>query len=37
MENTNIPLFQYNTVVEAHANTIELLRIIENDKKDLQK
>ena len=37
MKKTNIPLFQYNNVVDAHANTIELLRIIENDKRDLQK
>ena len=33
---THIPLFQYNAVVEAHGNTLDLLKIIQNDKKELK-
>jgi len=33
---THIPLFQYNVAVESHGNTLELLRIIQNDKKELK-
>lgn len=33
---THIPLFQYNASVEAHGNTLDLLKIIQNDKKGLK-
>lgn len=31
-----IPLFQYNAAVEAHKNTLDLLAIVQNDKKELK-
>jgi len=31
-----IPLYQYNSAVEAHKNTLDLLEIIQNDKKELK-
>ena len=33
---TQIPLFQYNAAVEAHKNTLDLLEIVQNDKKELK-
>lgn len=30
-----IPLFQYNSAVEAHGNTLNLLKIVQEDKKEL--
>ena len=33
---THIPLFQYNSAVEAHGNTLNLLKIIQNDKRELK-
>jgi iron uptake system EfeUOB component EfeO/EfeM len=33
---THIPLFQYESAVEAHKNTLDLLRIIQADKKELK-
>jgi iron uptake system EfeUOB component EfeO/EfeM len=33
---THIPLFQYEAAVEAHKNTLDLLRIIQVDKKELK-
>lgn len=33
---THIPIFQYNATVEAHKNTLDLLRIIQEDKKELK-
>lgn len=33
---THIPLFQYEAAVEAHKNTLDLLRIIQADKKELK-
>ena len=33
---THIPLFQYNASVEAHKNTLDLLRIVQDDKKELK-
>ena len=33
---THIPLFQYNAAVEAHGNTLDLLRITQNDKRELK-
>ena len=33
---THIPLFQYNAAVEAHKNTLDLLAIVQNDKKELK-
>lgn len=31
-----IPIFQYNSAVEAHKNTLDLLRIVQDDKKELK-
>ena len=31
-----IPIFQYNAAVEAHKNTLDLLEIVQNDKKELK-
>lgn len=33
---TQIPIFQYNAAVEAHKNTLDLLEIVQNDKKELK-
>lgn len=33
---THIPIFQYNAAVEAHKNTFDLLKIIQEDKKELK-
>ncbi len=33
---THIPIFQYNAAVEAHKNTLDLLRIVQDDKKELK-
>jgi len=33
---THIPLFQYIAAVEAHKNTLDLLAIVQNDKKELK-
>ena len=33
---THIPIFQYNAAVEAHKKTLDLLRIIQDDKKELK-
>ncbi len=33
---THIPIFQYNSAVEAHKNTLDLLRIVQDDKKELK-
>jgi len=33
---THIPLFQYNAAVEAHKNTLDLLAMVQNDKKELK-
>ena len=33
---THIPIFQYNAAVEAHKKTLDLLRIIQDDKNELK-
>lgn len=33
---THIPLFVYNIAVEAHKNTLDLLKIVQEDKKQLK-
>lgn len=33
---TQIPIFQYNASVEAHKNTLYLLSLVQNDKKQLK-
>lgn len=32
----HISIFQYNSAVEAHKNTLDLLRIVQDDKKELK-
>jgi len=36
LKTQQIPLFQYNAAVEAHKNTLNLLEIVQNDKKELK-
>lgn len=31
-----IPLFQYEAAVEAHKNTLDLLKLVQDDKKELK-
>lgn len=33
---THVPIFQYNAAVEAHKNTLDLLKIIQEDKRELK-
>lgn len=33
---THIPIFQYNSAVEAHKDTLDFLRIVQDDKKELK-
>lgn len=33
---THIPIFQYNSAVEAHKNTLDLLKIVQDDKRELK-